>query len=1331
MNVYLNRYIPFIIAFLLLTCLNLNGQNYYFKHYKVEDGLSHNTINSIIQDHNGFLWFGTKDGLNRFDGYTFKVFRNALNNSKSIGSNFIRTLHEYNGYLWIGTDNGLFRYTETNDSFELITTSYNKPILDIDHDHNGNLWFIAGGLLTKINGNNISSQGETFDMFYSTLITSSANGTIWAASQNNLYQYIADNNSFKKTNIALPKPESKNPIILTALHAKGTDTILIGTKDHGALCYDVKLKQSKTLLSKSYNSLFVRSFLTVNNQIWIGNESGIYIFDETTGNITHLHKNHNSPYSLSDNAVYSMITDNEGGIWVSTYFGGANYYPKQFTPIQKFFPKVGENSISGNAVREIKKDNVGNLWIGTEDAGLNKYDIKTGKFTNYTPVSSKKSISHYNIHGLLTDKDKLWIGTFEHGLDVLDLHTGNILKHYSSKTAQSQMRSDFILYIYKTTSSNDLFLLTSQGIYIYNQQNDNFLLYEGFPESYHYTQFIEDKNETLWAGSYWDGLFFYNQKNKKKGVYKYQKNNPNSLSSNLVNGLFIDSNNNLWITTENGLNRFRKDTNDFERFTVSDGLPSNVTYSILEDDNSNLWISTSKGMAKFNPKTNKIQVFTKVHGLLSDQFNYNSSFKDDDGTMYFGSVNGMVKFHPKDFSTNNYHPAVLLTNLKINNETVSAYSQDSPLDKSITFSDAITLSNKQSTFTIEFASLGFTTPEITEYWYKLENLNNNWIPLGKNHEVSFTELAAGDYTFKVKSMNSQGVWSNESKALKITITPHFLASKWALTIYFLLASIIIYTLLSYYHNLTKNKNERKILQLQNEKEKEIYEAKIDFFTNIAHEIRTPLTLIKSPLDKLLKNNSVNDDVEKNLSIMEKNTARLIDLSNQLLDFRKAEKQNVHLNFSETNLNTFLNEIYTRFIPSIEEKQISFKLILPDQPVVAFVDTEILIKILSNLLSNAIKYSEKKVRINLNTKENWIKITINNDGKVIPKKLQNKIFEPFYRVSTSKDKQGTGIGLSLSHSLTELHGGHLYFNKKASTYNSFILKIPFIKEQKNINIKEKKVEKVSKEYIKPFKKKKSSIKIQHILLVEDNHELSDFIKSELSEKYQVTTAVNGKEALEIVMSKNISIIISDIMMPIMDGITLCSKIKATTETKHIPVILLTAKNSLNAKITGLESGADAYVSKPFSIDYLNAQIDNLLANRKSILELYSNSPLAHLKQVELSKIDANFIEKLDKIVKENLSNTQLDIDFLANKLNMSRSTLYRKIKSTSNMSPNELINISRLKKAAVLLKTTNLRVYEISEKVGYTSQVSFGRNFLKYFKVTPTVYIQQAKDKSTS
>lgn len=1314
----LTIFLTFILSFSMC-----EAQNRSFKQLKVEDGLSHNSVISMLQDDNGFLWFGTKDGLNRYDGYNFKVFRNEPDIENSLGSNFIRCLYQFNNFLWVGTDTGLFQYNDKTESFTLIESTKDKPVLDIEGDSNGNLWFIASGNLHKLPVSQKSFKEEVFDKFYTSFITTNKEGEVFVSSSDLFYQYIPQNNSFKRIDLEANKGDLKN-LIITTINAQSKDSIFIGTKNRGALLFNRKTNTLTPLLKENENPLFVREFLMKNSkELWIASESGIFIYNLVNGTYQNYKKNYNNPYSLSDNAIYSLVLDREDGVWIGTYFGGVNYYPKQYTPIDRYFPRVGENSISGNAIREIKKDSFGNIWIGTEDAGLNKFDPKTGDFQNYSSVRNQGILSHYNIHGLLPRKDELWIGTFEHGLDIMDIKTGKIKRHYGTSPQEGGIRSDFILYIYETRNK-DVYILTSSGIHRYKPESKSFELIEGFPEIYHYTTFIEDNKGVLWAGTYWDGLFYYNPKTNDKGFYRFERNNKSSLSSNVINGLFEDSNNNLWITTENGLNLFNPKKNNFFRYTTEDGLPSNVTYSILEDNDSNLWISTSNGLVEFNTKKQEFKIFTKSNGLLSDQFNYSSAFKDKKGKMYFGSVNGLISFNPDEFKQNKYHPPIYITNIQINNQDVSVKKENSPLDTSITFSENIKLNNQQSTFTLEFASLSYTAPEMTKYWYKLEGLSDNWIPIGKNHQVSFNELPAGDYTFKVKALNSHGVWSSENSSLKIEILPPFLTSNFAYTFYTILLILFIFYLLRYYHRYNRDKNNNRIKELENDKEKEIYQAKIEFFTNIAHEIRTPLTLIKSPLEKLLSLKYKSMEIPKNLGIMERNTSRLLDLVNELLDFRKTEMKHVKLSFVEVNISQLMEETYIRFSQLIKDENIQFN-ITKQEDIYAFVDEEAIKKILSNLFSNAIKYCEYKVQVNLIQTEDQFKIIVKNDGDKIPIELKKHIFEPFFRVPGETKKSGTGIGLSLAHSLAELHHGKLFININNTSLNEFILQIPLHQDNefKAFQNKYKEVEKSEK--IRKFNKNSSLI-----LVAEDNVELADFIFNELSENYNVIVTSNGREAWKAICKYEVDIVLTDVMMPFKSGIELCKEIKEDIDKSHIPVILLTAKSALSAKIEGLESGADAYISKPFSLNHLQVQISNLLQNRKSIIGHYNSSPLAHLKSLSLAEGDKTFISQLDQQIDENLKDPNLNVEKLARLMNMSRSTLYRKIKDISNLSPNELIIETRLKKAAYLLKTSNLKIYEISEKVGFKSQSSFGRSFQKRFKMTASEFIGNEKNNST-
>ncbi|TRW24764.1 response regulator [Flavobacterium zepuense] len=1288
------------------------GQEYSFKHLQVEDGLSHNSVICMLQDSKGFLWFGTKDGLNRYDGYSFKTFQHNDKDAKSIGSNFIRCLYEYNDYLWVGTETGLFRYDEKTESFSLIEATRNLPIMDVESNINGSLWFVAAGGLYKLDGNSVTTRPEKYSQFYANFVTHNKKGEVFAASGAELFKYVPENNSFQKLHINFPGQASH--AIITTIAANGNNSLLIGTNSHGAFTYNFANQQVLSIFPDKENPLFIREFLVKGDELWIGSESGIFIYDTKSRTYKNFKKNYNDPYSLSDNAVYGLVLDKEEGVWIGTYFGGVNYYPKPYTPINRYFPKVGENSISGNAVREIKKDNYGNLWIGTEDAGLNKLNLTTGQFQNYSVEGG--GLSHYNIHGLLTRGNELWIGTFEHGLDVMDIPTGKVIRHYSTSQGRG-LKSDFIFYIYQT-KAKDIYVLTSNGIYEYQPETDFFKQAEGFPETYHYTYLIEDHNGALWAGTYWDGLYYYNPKTKKKSFYRYERNDAKSLSSNVINGIFEDSSHRLWVTTENGLNLFNPATKNFKHYTKADGLPSNVTYSILEDAHKQLWISSSNGLIKFDPKTKDLKVFSKSNGLLTGQFNYCSAFQDTNGEMYFGSVRGLINFNPGTFTKNTFSPPLYITDIFINNEDVPVGKEDSPLQKSIIFSDAITLTDKQSTFKLEFASLSFTSTEMTQYWYKIEGLNDNWVALGKNHEVNFTELPAGDYVFKVKSLNSYSVWNKEYGVLDITVLPPFYASKVAYAVYFILLVVMGYYALRYYHRYTRNKNNLKIRQLENEKEREIYQAKIEFFTNIAHEIRTPLTLINSPLEKLLKQKYKSPDIPKNLGIMEKNTTRLLNLVNELLDFRKAEMKHMKLSFVQVNVSDILEETYERFSQLIQDKNLNFELTNVTHNLLAFVDEEAFRKVLSNLFSNAIKYSKKNVQVLLRYDGDYFEVIIKNDGQLIPPQLRKRIFEPFFRLPSDAQSTGTGIGLSLAHSLIELHNGSLHVDENETKMNAFVLKLPIHQSEEFTAIRGSQSSTfVPTENVTVKFEKQAPV----ILIAEDNKELADFIYSELSESYNIILTKNGDEAWKMLNKHEVQLVISDVMMPVKNGIELCREIKKTEKTSHIPVILLTAKSALNAKIEGLESGADAYITKPFSIDYLLVQIFNLIENRKNILGHFSSSPLAHLKSLATSNTDKTFLSKLDKAVEDNLKDPELSVDKLADYLNMSRSTLYRNIKEISHLSPNELINLSRLKKAAQLIKTTNMKIYEVAEMVGYKSQTSFGRNFHKHFGMTPTEF----------
>jgi len=1306
----------------------LHGQPYYFNHYQVESGLSNNSVQCSIQDDDGFLWIGTINGLNRFDGYTFKTFYNDPVDSNSIGSNFIRCLYnDRHGTIWVGTNKGVYLYNKIGERFSLVKSLPKGNSTQIIGDAKGSFWIIIDLLVYRINPE--SGRVKLYPMDggapVATSIAISPGNELWASTSNGcLRKYLPEADSFY-TYVTFQGPTDPLPTSIENIYPVSDGTFLIGTKKAGVKLFDAVTKQFREIITynEEKTGIYVRSFIKQNeNEYWIGTETGIYIYNSRTGLVSHLQREYDNPYSLSDNVIFAFCKDREGGLWVGTYLGGLNYLPEKFVFFEKFFPRLTAPSLSGNGIHEICKDQYGNFWIGTEDAGVDKVNIEKKTFTCFTPTSAKGSIAYHNIHGLLAIGNELWIGTFEHGLDVLDIRTGKVIRHYNAGPDEHSLKSNFIVTIYQTRE-HEILIGTWSGLFRYNPQQDNFTAVPQLGQ--HIQALLEDDQGILWCCTQGNGIYYHNP-STGYGSFKADPTDESSLTDNHVNGLFQDSHRNLWFATEGGLCKYEKNKRKFTRYSMREGLPDNLIFRILEDGDSNLWISTSKGLVCFNPDAMAIKTYKRSNGLLSDQFNYNSSYKDSDGMMYFGSMKGLIRFNPEKFLKNSAAPPVYITGIQINNKEYEVNKKNSPLKESITYARRVELPFDQSTVSIDFAALSYTMPEMNEYAYKLEGFDRDWTYLKTNRKAYFTKLPPGTYTFEVRGSNNSAVWNEKQASFVIDILPPFWASTWAYVLYTVLLISLVYIGIRYYVVRTNEKNLRKIEFLEMEKEREIYHAKIEFFTNVAHEIRTPLTLIKMPLDKLIKNPNQQADTKENLRTMERNTNRLIDLTNQLLDFRKTETDKFRLSFVKTDISDMIRETFSNFQLAAEEKNIQFRLEMPRLSLQAFVDPEAVKKMLSNLINNAVKYADNKVFVQLlpfSSEDKVFSIEIRNDGHLIPYDQKEKIFEPFYRLKETEKQAGTGIGLPLSRSLAELHKGVLDLKKPENGMNLFSLVLPIHQEQEFVLQND-----FTGSTAGPDAEPEDGCDPSKpaILFVEDNKEILDFIARELQTDYTVRRALNGKQALEILDQECIHMIISDIMMPVMDGLELCKVIRTNLEYSHIPIILLTARNTLHSKIEGLEVGADAYIEKPFAFEHLKAQISNLLSSRAKIKDYFASSPLAPIKSMGYSKADKNFLEQLDAIVHQNLTNMDIDVENLARLMNMSRATFYRKVRALSNLTPHGLVNISRLRKAAQLLANGDYKVYEVANMVGYTLQSNFARDFHKQFGMTPTEYVNSRK-----
>lgn len=1042
------------VYYYLVACLILNtlfsscyGQ-YFFKHYQGDDGLLHNSVTAVLQDSKGLIWIGTKSGLNRFDGYAFKTYKNKNNKLGSIGNNVINAIAEdKKGMLWIGTGKGVFKYDPYKESFVELKNWPEVYISQIVVDRDNNLWFLANYVLYKYNQDN--NLLEHLKIHASCMaIDSSAN--VWLGDDDGMIGiYNYQSKTVGKTRM-ISNDVPANLRSISKIYPVNNQEVLIGCFKQGLKSFNPQTG-SVTSIPLNHNentAVYVRDIATANDQqYWVATESGIYIYDRHKETIENLRKHSGDPYSLADNAVYSLCRDNQGGMWVGTFFGGLNYYSAENSRFEKYYPQPGANSISGDAVREICKDGKGNLWIGTEDAGINKFDLQTKKFTTYTTTEKAASISYPNIHGLLALDDQLFIGPFLQGLEIMNTRTGKITDRFKLIGGSGDKNSDFVISIYLTKDSTLLVgtAYHNAGLFSYDRRKKKFTRIRQIPDNTYVFDILEDSQGNIWTGSVTQGAFYYNPKTGRQGNLRFGDTTTNNLINEFaVYNIFEDSNHNLWFaTTGGGLIKVGPDKKVIKRFTTENGLPTNVVYSILEDSTKHLWISSLKGLIRLDLATELTTVYTQANGLITDQFNYNSAYKNSDGKMYFGSVKGMVAFNPSSFDQKEESPPTYITGFQINNKEVIPNDEHSPLKRSILYTDTIALQYDQNNFSIEFAALNYSSPQVTRYKYLMKGLSNAWTYLNTNRNAYFTELKPGNYEFIVQAESNIGSWTGEAQHLFIKIYPPFWKSTIAYVLYALLIAFSLYLCIRFYHRYQERKNMRKLLLFEHEKEKEIYQAKIEFFTNITHEIQTPLTLIAGPIEWLIKKFEKEDAVKKNLMIAEKNAKRLVALTSQLLDFRKTEVDQFSLNFVKTDISILLDDLVSAFKQEALNNNIHLEFETPVDHVVAFIDREALIKISSNLVSNAIKYAATKATVIVSSSlvnDDFFTIRFSNDGEAIGKEHREKIFEPFFRVE-GKNKPGTGIGLSLAKSLTELHSGSLTLVSGEADSIIFELRLP--------------------------------------------------------------------------------------------------------------------------------------------------------------------------------------------------------------------------------------------------------------------------------------------------
>lgn len=1325
----MSKKITLVLVFSFWGVTNLFADNYYFRRYNKENGLSQQTVSCAIQDSRGFMWFGTKIGLNRFDGTRFKTYVSDPEQPNSLPDNGVVALAEApDGSLWLGTLNGLCIYNPEKDIF----TPFASPDITIKglvdklvFDKQGNLWALNSDGIYCLD---IQTGKHKFfpaqDYFSPTGITITQSGSVWILGfDGNIYLFNPQGMNFSSYPILTDEEKAMHIVPYRILECSNGD-LVITTDRIGARLFSPNSGEVKVLFKNDArnNPIFIHTVLQRNKgEFWFGTESGIHIYQLGVGFTEHLQKSYNDEYSLSDNAVHVLLKDREEGIWVGTFFGGINYLSNNNTLFDKYLPKDENGNIRANVIREIHPDTDGNLWVGTEDGGLCFFDTQTKTFRALTNLKWEGHPVSKNIQCLLIDKNVLWIGTIDNGIYQLDLKSQKLINHFTNENTASGLLVNNVV-CFKKTLSGETLVGTTGGLYRYIRSENRFELVPELDWGFIHSIY-EDTEHTLWVATMGRGMFAftYNGENEKMVI----KTIP--FISNYVTTVFEDSKKRIWIGTEgNGLFLYDREKKILTQALSKPDYSGQIIYQIIEDATGMLWITTSNGLLHYDPEQKEVSRFTTLDGLPIDQFSYNSSYQDRIGNIYIGSLKGMISFSPENFSKNAEPLKVFFTGIQLFNKEIETYQPDSPLKQSITFTDKIILRHDQSTFSIDFAIPTYSISQNVWCRYKLDGVDREWVVSQGPKKLHYTKLPPGKYVLHVQASRESGTWSGEASSLVVIVKPPFWSTPFA---YFLYTFVVLaaFTLFFFrYRKRIKENERRQIETLQNEKHKEILQAKISFFTNITHEIRTPLTLIMGSLNRIIKSGEKELAENENIVVMNKNTQRLLDLVNQLLDFRKIESSTFLMSFVKMDIRQLLEDTYSRFTPISQIRCVDFNLTMPDEACEIMADKEALIKILSNMLNNAIKFCDHIVEVSLikmqKEDNSIVRIRVSNDGDRIPKDVTSDIFKPFFQYFGEDAKiavKGSGLGLPLAKSLAEMHNGVFYLDESITEMNSFVLDLPL--EQHDVAETEHSPYYKDSHFIeinKDYTRKNATV-----LVVDDEVELRQFVCEELAPQYNILVAENGKQALEILESHVVSLIVSDLMMPVMDGIELCQSVKTNIKYCHIPIVILTAKVSLQAHIDALESKADAYIEKPFSTEHLLAQVSNLLANRELIRSTFVRSPHAHLISVASNSIDEKFMGKMNDYVMNNLADSCLSVESLAEYMNMSVSTLYRKVKATTSLAPNDFIRLCRLKKAAELLAKGDLRVNEVSHSLGFSTVSYFTSCFMKQFGITPSEFIK--------
>ena len=1347
------------VIYIIAVVAAATGKTHRFEHFTSRDGLPHQQIEALLFDSKGQLWIGTRNGLSNYDGYNFTNFFNDPSNSNSLNHNFIRTLFiDSKNRIWIGTNKGICRYRPATDDFKCYEQP-NSLIQSITENSRGDIICSGKQLFVYNNQKDEFTMIQRQDAEFIISMAVDKKDNLFISTNKSIFYYDP---SFTKTTQINPTYfldfiTGADGIIPLQFDSKGL--LWIGRNGKGVMNINLTTGKSHIYNSKDISDGTVRVITEDHNKnIWLGTEKGLTIIHDN-GEIEIIRQDYSRKNKLNDNAIYSIIPDSYGNMWIGTYFGGINVLFNDSNSFNWIEPGYSANELKGKAIRQIIDTGTGNLWIATEDGGLNLLNTSD----KHISLMSKIPGLGQNIHCLDYDETtgEMWIGTFRNGLFKYNTRTGA----YQSFTPHqnSGLDSDAIFDIVRTGKhsfggGDRIWIATTQGLRYYDNTDKKFkkINQPALDRDFIYTLLV-DKDGNLWAGTCNYGLFRIDSRTGE--IINWSTKQKNTLlNDDYITCLYQDSKSRIWIGTNNEGVRFI-DPLDMKIRALDNGLslPQHSICSIIEDNAGGLWISTNDGLYHYNPQRTAMVQYTSKDGLPSNQFNFSSSAKDKNGTLYFGTVNGLVYFNPKALKERDNHPAVHFGHLMLDNSIVTADTPDSPLSDALDNMESISLSYAQSrSFSIEYGIISPANTNIVKYQVRLIGVNDNWRDAGQERWFVGLNLAPGTYELQVRANNPGTSWDQAPiKTLKIIIRPPFYRSNIAYIIYALLLITLIYFIYRFFEMRLHEKNEIKIANMEKDKLEEINKDKMDFFASVSHELKTPLSLIKAPLRYILQHNELNEESRQRLNTAIKNTDKMVGIIDELVTFNKIEWGNSQFYIQEGNPLDFIENAAMPFKESAAQKSVKLYIHCENNGEEVWFSPLYVERITNNLLSNALKFTPENGTISIKAEivDNidgftYLRIEVKDSGIGITKDEIDNIFKKYYQTKRgyNVDNKGWGLGLALVKKFVEIHKGSINVESEPGKGSKFVVML-------NVSVSafdEK--DKISKDKtIVPLEKYKFENSIQaesgsssythetdkpsqdmqfSILIVEDNEDLLKFLSEYFAPEYNVYTAQNGKDALKIAQKYPIQLIISDIMMPEMDGYTLCGKLKSDISTSHIPVILLTAKGETEDMLKGYECGAEAYVVKPFDPQILDLQVKNIINTRlQKIDNIVNRKEPEEEAESHISKFDEEFINKINELIDKNIDNENFSVTDITKEMAISRSLLHVKMKSLLNTSTGDYIRKKRLELAKRLLRE-GYNVSETAYKTGFSDPNYFSKVFKREFELTPTEFIDNKQNQQT-